>query len=104
MEKVFKRSGNTRLLAVRAPEQDHEEPVAIKIKVVSSDRLENSTLPAQRILLRCGQTPGQTPEAAPRKPGRLTEQPGSPFPLNLRMNNLAHLGSPGGPQQENKHG
>ena len=83
MEKVFKRSGKARLLAVRALEQDHEEPVAIKIRVVSSDRPEDSILPAQLILLRWEQTPGQRPEAAPRKTGRLTEQSGSPFPSNL---------------------
>jgi len=95
--KVFNRSGKARLLAVCALEQDHEEPVAIKIRAVRSDRLEDSTQPAQLILLRREQTPGQRPEAAPRKTGQLTEQSGSPFPSNLRMNNLAHLGSPGGP-------
>lgn len=63
--------GSVSVLKIHAPEQEHERPTAVEIKVVCRDRPENNNLPALWSRPRCRQETLKTVAPAPRQSERI---------------------------------
>jgi hypothetical protein len=59
------------VLTIHRLDQDNERPTQVEIKVLRSDGLEQSVLPARFSRLRCGQKARKTAAPAPRQAARV---------------------------------